>query len=563
MTRRTPAESTETAFDLVVVGAGVNGAGIARDAALRGLRVLLLDKGDLCGGTSALSTRLIHGGLRYLEHGELRLVRESLRERETLLRVAPHLVRPLPLLLPVYEGARRGPLTLLAGMVAYDILSAGKTLDAHRMFSPAETLRRAPGLGRKGLRGAFLYFDAQVAFPERLVVENALDARANGAALVTHARVRRVLVEGGRAAGVEFTDLLTGEARCVRGRVVVNAAGPWVDEVLRGAARGGEDAAEDGAEGAAAPLVGGTKGSHVVVADFDGAPRCALYAEARRDGRPFFVIPWDGRLLVGTTDTRYDGDLDAVAADEAEIAYLLEEANRLLPSARLTRASVLYTYAGVRPLAYARTHSEAAITRRHFLRDHGPDVRGLLSVVGGKLTTYRSLSELAVDEVFRQLGRRPPPCRTASEPLPGSAARGGGQFAEFAASFAADASLGVALRRRLLNVYGVRAADVLRLARDEAGLLEPLTPSGDALAAEVVHAFRHEAAETLGDCLLRRTMTGLNDSAGLDHVEAAAAVARRHLGWDAQRAAREVSAYRDHAKRMRTAAPWAQAHSPP
>lgn len=540
MNRTVPATLPEEVFDLVVVGAGVNGAGLARDAALRGLRVLLLDKGDLCGGTSAWSTRLIHGGLRYLEHGEFGLVRESLRERETLLRVAPHLVRPLPVLLPVYGGARRGPLTLLAGMAAYDLLSAGKSLPPHLMLSPAETLRRFPSLRAGSLRGSFLYFDAQVAFAERLVVENALSARERGAVLLTYARVERLLVEDGRAAGVLFEDLLAGETYRARGRVVVNAAGPWVDEVL------GDDARDDGCRDGA-PLVGGTKGSHVVVADFPAAPACALYAEALRDGRPFFVIPWDGRVLIGTTDTRYAGDLDAVAATEAEIEYLLAEANRLLPAARLARADVLYTYAGVRPLPFAPGRAERAVTRRHFLREHAP---GLFSVVGGKLTTYRSLSEQASDAVFRSLGRRPPPCHTASLPLPG-----GEGFDEFAKTFLDGAPPAeTAVRRRLLNVYGVRAADVLRLARSAHGLFEPLTAARDALAAEVVYAFRHEAAETLADCLLRRTMTGLNDAAGLDHVERAAAVARAHLGWDEGRAAREVSDYREYVRRMRTAA---------
>jgi glycerol-3-phosphate dehydrogenase len=276
---RVPRDISETAFDVIIVGAGVNGCGIARDAAMRNLRVLLLDKSDVAAGTgagwrgTAWSTRLIHGGLRYLEHGEIGLVRESLRERETLLRrVAPHLVRPLPMLVPVYAGRRRGPLTIRAGMLAYDLLSLGKTLPRHRMLSPSEALARAPGLEREGLKGAALFYDAQVEYAERLAVENALAARAHGATVITYARVRRLLVEEGRARGVEFEDVLGGTKHEARSGAVLNVAGPWVDEVLGGASD--------------EKLIGGTKGSHIVVRAFDGAPSAAVYSEAWKTAAP-------------------------------------------------------------------------------------------------------------------------------------------------------------------------------------------------------------------------------------------------------------------------------------
>ncbi|HYG82891.1 MAG TPA: FAD-dependent oxidoreductase, partial [Pyrinomonadaceae bacterium] len=222
---RVPTDISGTPFDAVVVGAGVNGCGVARDAAMRGLRVLLLDKGDVSSGTTAASTRLIHGGLRYLEHGEVGLVRESLRERETLLRtVAPHLVRPLPMLVPVYAGRRRGALTIRAGMLAYDLLSASKSLPRHRMLTAAEARAHAPGLEAEGLRGAALFYDAQVEYAERLAVENALAARARGATVITYARVERLLAGGGAARGVVFTDLLSGATHEARAPFVVNAA---------------------------------------------------------------------------------------------------------------------------------------------------------------------------------------------------------------------------------------------------------------------------------------------------------------------------------------------------
>ena len=551
--RQIPADISLTPFDLIVIGAGINGCGIARDAALRGLRVLLLDKGDVGGGTTACSTRLIHGGLRYLEHGELGLVRESLRERETLLRrVAPHLVRTLPLLIPLYANRRRGPLTVLAGMIAYDLLSSGSSLPPHRMLTPAEALRRAPGLEREGLKGAALFFDAQAEYAERLALENALDARARGAVVLTYARVSRLIVERGAARGVEFRDLLGGSTHAAQGGsthgaqggsthaarapVILNVAGPWVDEIL-----GGTEG-EGGTQGER--LIGGTKGSHLVVRPFCGAPDAALYVEAASDARPFFIIPWDGKYLIGTTDERYAGDLDGVRADEREIEYLVRETNRAIPSARLNRADILYTYSGVRPLPFVADGDESAVTRRHFIRP--ARVGGLFSVVGGKLTTYRSLAEEAVDLIFRQLGKAHAPSTTATTPLPGATA----DFASLREELQAQSPLPSKSNERLLKVYGARAPEVLRLALDDAELRGPISDETGSVGAEVVFAFRQEMAETLVDCLMRRTMAGLNSRNGLDAVEAAARIAQKFLGWDDERAAREVEAYRRYVARF-------------
>ena len=387
-----------TTYDVVIIGAGINGAGIARDAAMRGLKVLLLEKGDIAGGTSSASTRLIHGGLRYLEHFELRLVRESLREREILLRIAPHLVRPLPISIPIYKHSKRGRATIRAGMIAYDLLSTGKSLPRHRMLSRSETLKESPGLNAEGLLGSALYFDAQVEFPERLVCENVRSAKEHGAEVITHAAVTKVLAENGNVTGVEFS--IEGETRSAHAGVVINAAGPWVDLVL------------EHAPAESPRLIGGTKGSHIVVAPFPGASKYAIYLEARSDSRPFFIIPWNGKYLIGTTDVRVDGDPDDVRTESWEIDYLISETNFAFPSARLTTDQILFTYVGVRPLPWTSN------TRRHFIREH-PAIKNLLSIVGGKLTTYRSLAAECVDLIFRKLGRPSPPCTTADKPLTG------------------------------------------------------------------------------------------------------------------------------------------------
>ena len=555
-------------FDIIVIGAGINGAGIARDAAMRGLKVLLLDKGDIGGGTSSWSTRLIHGGLRYLEHGEFRLVRESLRERSCLLKIAPHLVRALPLLVPVYQNARRGWWTIRAGMIAYEALSVDKTLPRHRMLSRAETLQRAPALNREGLRGAAVYFDAQVEFAERLVVENVLSAVAHGATVLTYARVEKLIVENAAVRGVEFSHVQTPMSN-VQGQraagtadvspanlstgssvehwsasagIIINAAGPWVDQVLAESAT------------SSLRLIGGTKGSHIIVAPFPGAPDTAIYVEAEADGRPFFVIPWNGKYLIGTTDIRYEGDLDDVQIASDEIDYLLRETNRVLPTAKLTREQILYSYSGVRPLPFTGDKDEQSITRQHFIREH-PKLRNLLSIVGGKLTTYRSLAEQTVDLVLRKLpnrddrgGTRSVNCVTARGPLPGADTS---DFDTFCANFKQHSRLPETTNDRLLRIYGTRASLLLNLIVEDASLGEVFDNETGALAAEVVFAFKHELATTLADCLLRRTMVGLNSSGGLTAIEAAGEIARRYLGWSESRAGKEIGAYRQYVENFR------------
>lgn len=539
MTSRITANISEITFDVIIIGAGINGAGIARDAAMRGLQVLLLEKGDMGGGTTSWSTRLIHGGLRYLEYAELGLVRESLRERETLLKIAPHLIKAIPVLLPLYRQAARSRLTIRAGMIAYDLLSFDKSLPRHRMLTLAEVLAQAPGLNANGLNGAAIYYDAQVEFAERLVVENVLSAKHHGATVITYARVQKLTGQLGDAGGaVEFVDTRTGAALAARGRIIVNAAGPWVDEVLKNG------------ECPSKRLIGGTKGSHIIVNSFAGAPSTALYVEAESDTRPFFIIPWDGKYLIGTTDIRFTGDLDQVEIEDDEIDYLLRETNRVISPARLTRDAVLYTYAGVRPLPYTENKNEEGITRRHFIRE-SPDQEGLLSIVGGKLTTYRNLAEQTVDLIGRKLVQKLEKalqkCSTAIATLPGADTD---HFYSFAEQFKRDNGLSSQTSERLLRVYGTRAPEVLKLASQYEALAEVFDEETGAIAAEVVFSFQQEMAETLADCLLRRTMVGLNSSVGIGADERAAAVAQKYLGWPETRVQEELADYRKYVKRF-------------
>jgi glycerol-3-phosphate dehydrogenase len=389
-----------------------------------------------------------------------------------------------------------------------------------------------------------MYYDGQVEYAERLAVENAVSAHEHGAVVLTYAKAERLIVEDGNVVGVEFTDLLNGGSYEARAPVTVNVAGPWVDEVLRKM-----DLVEE-------RMIGGTKGSHLVVDPFPGAPEHeALYAEAREDGRPYFIVPWNGRYLIGTTDIRYEGDLDLVVADDEEIDYLINETNNVIPSANLTRDKILFTYSGVRPLPYQPEGAEGSVTRSHLIYDHAehdPKIGGLISIIGGKLTTYRNLSRQTVDALYKKLGERAPKCRTDKVPLPGGTAN---DFEEFAAEFRLTSGLTEELATRLLKLYGVRAPEVLEMAGDDPSLRVPLSSPFSAetgiIGAEVLFAFRHELAEKLGDVLLRRSMVGMGPRVALDVDEAAAQVAVRHLGWSQERADREVGEFRDYVRRYR------------
>jgi glycerol-3-phosphate dehydrogenase len=526
--RPDPDELSSTTYDLAIVGAGINGAAIARDAALRGLSVVVVEKDDVCCGTSAWSSRLIHGGLRYLEHGELRLVHESLHDRGRLLEIAPHLVAPIPFVVPLYPHNHKPAWMFRAGMVLFDALSIRKSVPRHRRLSRKAVAVELPSLNREGFSGALRYYDGQVVFAERLVLETLLSAVDAGAVALTYTKVTKVVTEGGRATGVAVRDRRTGEERTVRASVVVNAAGPWVDEVSAGLSL--------------PRFIGGTKGTHLVVDPFPGAPDVTVYYEARSDNRPILVIPWNGRYLIGTTDDRFDGDLDTTAGTEAEIDYLLEETNFLLPRARLTRESILYTYAGIRPLPYRPGAKPGSIPRSHLILTHD-EVADLVTVVGGKLTPHLSLGREVVDKVAGLLGRTLPASTADRVPLPGAPAVRTDWPTE-AARLRDELPWPDEVVERLLAVYGTRCRELVALCARDPELGRVLGTGRSALvAAEVVVAVEQEGARHLIDILHRRTMIGLEPGWGREIHREVAELAAPLLGWSADDVSREVAAH--------------------
>jgi len=396
------------------------------------------------------------------------------------------------------------------------------------MLSRAKTLQRFPGMSPDGLAGAAIFMDGQVVWSERLCAEIVLAAHADGAHVYTWSKVDGFVQEGGRIAGVTFTDMLDGSRHVLKAPVVINAAGPWVDLVL-GQARVGDSR-----------YIGGAKGSHLIVDPFPGAPKDVVYYESRADGRLVLVIPWGDRYMIGTTDRKFDDDPDTAKADSSEVDYLLGEVNALIPGAGLTADDVLYTYSGVRPLPYVPAQSEWKVPRSHVIFDHGPKWPGLVSIIGGKLTTYRSLAEETVDRVYRMLGKRVPPCTTRKVLFPGARMADPSRFAE---ALKAEVPVSAATVDRLVGIYGARAADILALGRGAPDLLAVFDPDSGAIGAELVFTYRTEFCRTLVDALIRRVMVGLNGTCGRSVLGRAADILAQHLGWSAMQRQAEIDRY--------------------
>ncbi len=537
-------------FDLIVIGGGINGAATARDAALRGLKTLLIDQGDF-GGAVGWSSRLIHGGLRYLEYFEFGLVRESLRERELLLRNASHLVQPLQMTIPIYRGNKRGPQLVQLGMFLYDLLSFDRTVPGHRMLKPAPFGQLYRGVRGDRLSGAAQYFDAQAAHAEQLCLENVLSAQTAGATVLNYTAATRLTQpsQGGLVESLTIEDLNHGETLELdtRNTVLVNTAGPWVDKVLE---RGWQ-------AGQAQPLsprrwIGGTKGSHIIVDPFPGAPTDgALYVEAETDGRPYFIIPWLGKYLIGTTDLRTTEAPDDLKASDAEIDYLLAETNRVLPQAQLGRDDVRFTYAGMRPLPYAEGEKTSSITRSHLIVDHssaeGGGISNLLSLVGGKLTTYRQVGEELTEAAYQKLGRTAPACTTGDRPLPGATGLTSQAFTDAVAQYRTRTDgkpeLPLATLQHLFSTYGMRAWEVLKLVDGSPDLAQPLQPELPDIRAQVVYAVKAELAQTLVDVGFRRLLTAHRANYGRDALPAMVETLKQHCGWSDEACDRQLHNY--------------------
>jgi glycerol-3-phosphate dehydrogenase len=499
-------------FHVVVIGGGINGVAIARECARAGKRTLLVEQNDFASGVTSRSTRIIHGGLRYLEHGELELVRESVREREYLLRERSHLVHPLHFLFLLNEKSQRSAMKVRAGLWLYQRFAGKKSAD----LSEIELARveRALDAGHKWT--LLHYEDAQCEFPERLVAEWMTEAADAGAVVRNHCEVLAIDITQGRARGVLLRDHVSGKDYRVDASWILNCTGPWADRLCaRSAVRTSK------------PMLGGVRGSHIVLPRFPGAPTVGLYTEAA-DGRPVFVLPWNEQTLVGTTEVPDANDPAKTAPSNEEIEYLLRTASQLFPKAKLSARDIKYAFAGVRPLPNAPGATSSAVTRRHFLHDHTEDgAAKLISVIGGKLTTAASLAR----ECARKIG--------IAVPEPKAIAMGPGvsldpMVDQEVLDIAQAGSISQESARGIVEWHGKRAMDIARMALVSAELRAPICPHSSHIVAEVVEAYRKEYAITLGDVLLRRVPVALGACWSESCSREAALRIGAVMGWDDQ-----------------------------
>jgi glycerol-3-phosphate dehydrogenase len=538
--RRNLEELSKHKFDLAIIGGGIQGAATARDAARRGLKVLLVEARDFAGATSSRSSKMIHGGLRYLEQYDFRLVHEARRERRLLLKLAPHLAQPVPFLLPIYEGDPYSSFKIRMGLTVYDLMGNLGCKDLHKMLSPAETLRRVPSLRSEGLRKGAVYFDSETD-DARLTLENILDAADHGAVIANYTQVRDVAIStgngGARVVSAEAEDRLSGRRYEISARYWVNAAGPWVDHVR--ALLAGYDGSH---------TVRLTKGTHILLPPVAGP--FALFAAILPGKRIFVMPPWHGHALLGTTDTDYDGDPAAVRPDLADTEYLLAAVNRVL-ARPLGLNDVVGAFAGLRALAVQPGRSPSENTREYRLHED-PWASNFVSICGGKLTTARALGEKVTDHALARLGDAPPgsntyPTRTV--PLPGGETGPFDVYVNYAAREAVrmfDVPFPTA--ERIVKTYGSRWRAVLDPIREDKSLAAGVPGSTDLLAAEVEFALREEMAVRVEDFVLRRS--GLNWFAASALREAAPAVAQifaSHFGWDATQRSTEIEAFYEEA----------------
>ena len=518
-----------TPLDLLVIGGGITGAGIARDAALRGFRTALVDKSDFGAGTSSHSSRLIHGGIRYLEQGAFRLVFEASHERRVLLRIAPHLVRPLAFLFPIYKGSRVPAWKLRAGMWLYDLLSSFRNVHWHRWLRAKKVRRVEPWLRDRGLVGAALYYDAQTD-DARLVIATMRSAIKAGAMAVNYVEVVSLLKPDGRVRGAVVRDVLTGATATVRAHVVVNATGPWSDQVRRL-----DDAS-------AVPMLRLTKGAHVIVPRKRMANAHAVTLFSQLDGRVMFVLPWGDLAYIGTTDTDADAPPDELRVTAADVTYLLRSANAAFPDAHLGTSDVVSAWVGLRPLLREEGGSPSQVSREHRVLE---SVQGLISIVGGKLTTYRVMARDVVDRVAtrlheldgRPVAKRPP---TDRQPLPG------GEAAELEVLVEAARARGTAetTARHLVAQYGSEAAAVLNLVDRDRKLGAAIISGRPEIWAEVDYAAQRELAVRVQDVMIRRLHLFYEVADhGQSVVAGIAARMKQLLGWDDTREAEERRDY--------------------
>ncbi|MBP9853853.1 MAG: glycerol-3-phosphate dehydrogenase [Candidatus Omnitrophica bacterium] len=474
--KRNIGQFKKSPYDLLVVGGGINGSAVANLAAQNGLRTALLEKNDFASGASSKSTKLIHGGLRYLENFEFGLVKESLRERTAQLRSAPHLVKPLAFIIPVYKNDRRPLWMMKLGVSIYDLLSGKHIIHPYKPLSVEEVLHFIPSVEKKNLTGGLIYWDAQMD-DARLVLENVLQADKSGAHVANYVEVKSIIKENGKAVGVKARDLLTNETFDVRCRKIVCAAGPWTNLFQQKEMNKAPD------------KIRTTKGIHIVYnARF--SPH-AVFIQSKKDDRIFFVIPWHGHTLIGTTDSDYTDNPDDVSVKPEDIDYLFKEASRVFPEEKFTDEKIITTFAGLRPLVNAADGSPGKISRRHVIED---SFSGIQYIYGGKYTTYRVIAQQSVQKILKKK-------ILFSDDI---SLYGGGKLNKSPMELCEQYGIEPSMIESLIQTYGSRAEDVLILTTKDPILKERIHLSSTMIKAQIRYSVDVEMAIKEDDILIRR-----------------------------------------------------------
>ncbi len=511
-------------WEVFVIGGGIFGAAVARDAAMRGFKTALAEKNDFASGTSSKSTKLIHGGIRYLEQFHLGLVHECLKERTILLTSAPHLVRPLPFLLPVFKGDRFPLPMMQLGVWLYSKLAGKDALRAHESYSAAELKKKYPFLQNSEVKGGVRYFDAQMD-DIRLCLETILSAQAEGLQIANHTEVKKIGIRADGKFEVTLEDRLTKATGKLRAQVIVNAAGPWADQLLSVLAPRHK------------PMLLLSKGIHLIIKQKFCDDAVALSSS---DRRLVFIIPWHSHSIVGTTDSPYRESLDEVTATREEIDFLLREIRRITGGVVVERSDIITTFAGVRNLARLGGGNTSKISRNHLIHETVPR---FFSVVGGKYTTHRLIAEQVCNRIEKALERPHVVCRTAETPLIGS-------FDlldnEQAPRRDLDISrLNFPLIQVLMKTYGRRAKKVVQIGNRTSELTRPICSSHDLIGAQVIYALENELAKTLMDVAVRRLRLDQASCRGLDCINRVADFAANRLQWSAVRKQQEIDEYQN------------------
>lgn len=549
--QRNPEYFENDAFDLLIIGAGINGSWIALDAAQRGMRVALVEKGDFGAATSAATGRMIHGGIRYLQHLSIGRLRRSLRERMLLLRNAPHLVHPMKFLIPTSGHGMKGKEMLTMAMFAYDLFAAQAvpgpphaTIPGHTRYNREETLRLEPLLSSTDLTGGVCFTDCQMPFPERLTLAVVKSAAAHGAVVANYIKAQEILIEKSKVTGCHLADMLTGKSYKIRAKCIINAAGPWVGEVAKPATSRTMHAPLPVTSTEPRSL---SKGIHIITRSLTNGHGLALATRHRhagswldRGGRHFFIVPWEDLSLVGTTNVPFHGDPDDPMVTEADIQGLIEDVNSVYPAAGLCREDIRYFYGGLYPDDPSGGQGYQG-GRKDVITDHAQSdaVDGLISVTCVKYTTSRYLAENVVDLVARKLQREVHSSRTMDTVLHGADIPGyGGGLVQMQESLAGV--VGTKDVQRLVRHYGSEARAVLNAVEPDTGK-HPLGMAA-IMESQIRFGVRHEMARTLPDILFRRTDVGLRGCPFDETLLRLAGIMAQELGWDGQRVAREINA---------------------